>query len=82
MSQKARNQLFEYKKTLKCKDCGLKDYRVLDFDHINDEKETSVSNAIRSGWAWERIKIEIDKCEPVWANCHRIRTYKRRLKNG
>ena len=26
--------------------------------------------------SWNRIKIEVEKCDLVCANCHRIRTYK------
>lgn len=62
-----------------CVDCGYKDHAAaLDFDHIptKGEKMGNVSRVASQG----RIEImlsEIEKCEVVCANCHRIRTYNR-----
>lgn len=66
------------KKTLACLDCGNSDWRVLDFDHVADNKDDSVSNMLKNGHSWDTIEAEIAKCEPVCSNCHRIRTYERR----
>jgi len=67
-------------KTLEgCKDCGYKESPyALQFDHIEDNKKASVSNLIRSDYAWETIKKEMDKCEVVCANCHAVRTHARK----
>jgi hypothetical protein len=52
--------------------CSENHIACLDFHHINKkEKVTEVSNALRRGWAIDRIKTEIDKCEIVCSNCHR-----------
>jgi hypothetical protein len=32
---------------------------------------------MRTGFNWQRILKEIDKCDVVCCNCHRIRTSKR-----
>jgi hypothetical protein len=32
---------------------------------------------IHDGFSWKAIKKEIEKCEVVCANCHRIRTHDR-----
>ena len=58
-----------------CVDCGNSDIRVLEFDHISNDKFKNVS-ALRTG-SLEKIKEEIAKCEVVCANCHKIRTYGR-----
>jgi hypothetical protein len=73
-----RRQLAEIKETSGCFDCGIKDPIVLDFDHVRDKKY-NVSQMIRDGFSWKAIKNEIAKCEVVCANCHRVRTHKRRL---
>jgi hypothetical protein len=67
-----------YKKSHPCVDCGNSDIRVLEFDHIGDDKEIDISRATRSGWSKERIQLEIEKCEVRCANCHRIVTWERR----
>jgi hypothetical protein len=60
-----------------CADCGIKDYRVLDFDHIG--KKTIVPSDIpEQGWSAERIMKELEQCEVRCANCHRIVTWERR----
>lgn len=71
----------EYKQTLSCVDCGVTDWRVLEFDHLDNDKIGNVSDLV-SKWSWTRLKLEIDKCDPVCANCHRIRTHERRLAVG
>lgn len=73
-----RRQLADIKESAGCFDCGIKDPIVLDFDHIRDKKY-NVSQMIRDGFSWKAILKEIEKCEVVCANCHRIRTHKRRI---
>lgn len=68
----------EYKKTLCCSDCGVKDFRVIEFDHVKGEKFMHVATMVNVGMGKQKILLEIEKCEPVCANCHRIRTYTRR----
>ena len=58
-----------------CVDCGIKDIRVLEFDHLKDKM---IGIAQMRSHSLERIKEEIDKCEVVCANCHNIRTSQRR----
>jgi len=67
-----------YKINLGCADCGYNKHpNSLDFDHLDDKKfniGTSISRKL------ETILEEIEKCEVVCSNCHRIRTATRRLK--
>ena len=60
-----------------CVDCGEADIVVLEFDHINDDKHFSISDATRLGYGMPKIKAEIAKCEVRCANCHRKKTYER-----
>lgn len=60
-----------------CTDCGIKyPYYVMDFDHLRDKK-FDLSRATSHLWSPETVKKEIDKCEVVCSNCHRVRTFKK-----
>lgn len=60
-----------------CKDCGNTDRRVLEFDHVRGKKRKDVSKLLAEGFNIEHLKEEIEKCDVVCANCHRIRTMTR-----
>jgi len=60
-----------------CIDCGAVLPPVaMDFDHVRGEKVASIAQ-MRSQ-AWERVLVELTKCELVCANCHRVRTTDRK----
>lgn len=64
-------------KSRPCHDCGvIYPYYVMDFDHISD-KRFVISAAVNKSTAV--LEQEMSKCEVVCANCHRIRTYMRRM---
>lgn len=68
-----RRRLNEYKSRHHCGRCGFVDWRALQFHHRDsDDKVTEVTTAVRRGWAWDRILVEIDKCDLICANCHQI----------
>ena len=55
----------------KCEKCGYnKCISALEFHHL-DPKEKDFSPSGNMNMAWDKIKIEIDKCILVCANCHR-----------
>lgn len=58
-----------------CVDCGTLDLRVLQSDHIRGSKERNIADMMRKPLV--RLFAELDKCEPVCANCHAIRTLER-----
>lgn len=63
--------LDEYKKDLKCENCGEDRYWVLDFHHKDPNiKDDEISNLKRKGNKGKLIK-EIEKCSVLCANCHR-----------
>jgi hypothetical protein len=58
-----------------CMDCGGRfPTCAMDFDHVNDDKIANVSALVAASSSLARIKTEIEKCELVCANCHRVRT--------
>ncbi len=60
------------KEGLKCCMCPESHPACLEFHHRDpEEKETEISTAIQNGWCRERILKEIEKCEPMCANCHK-----------
>ena len=57
----------------KCAKCGFSDIRALDWHHLNpDEKVNSISEMIRDRVCMDKLQVELDKCELICANCHRI----------
>lgn len=76
-----RKKLREFIDTTKqhpCMDCKLcYPTYVMDFDHVRGKKIFDISNAVRTNKALTQIKTEIEKCDLVCANCHRVRTYNR-----
>lgn len=62
----------DYMQDKSCKDCGIADLRVLEFDHKRD-KEFNISERL-AYYPLESLLSEIEKCEIVCANCHKIRT--------
>jgi hypothetical protein len=67
-------QLSAIKAERGCADCPEKDPRVLDFDHVRGKKSFNLCTATSMSPA---VVAEIDKCDVVCGNCHRIRTSKR-----
>lgn len=70
-----RNFILEFFKNKQCVDCGITDFRVLEFDHINPkDKKYAISTLVNDAYNLETIKLEIEKCEIRCCNCHKIRT--------
>ncbi len=72
----------ELKKNSKCADCCFSGFQypdVLDFDHVRGHKKFNISEFKRHTNSLKRVKEEIEKCEIVCSNCHRIRTAKRKV---
>lgn len=58
-----------------CFDCRNDDIRVLEFDHRPNE--IKLFNIAGNRCGLEKLTKELNKCDVVCANCHRIRTYER-----
>lgn len=62
-----------------CVDCGYNEHAVaLEFDHVQGIKKGSISNLIRSDYAWSTIKSEMEKCVVRCSNCHAVITSRRK----
>ena len=63
-----------------CADCSYnRHHAALDFDHRDRaEKHRTVSWLVSHNSPWSTLMAEIDKCDVVCANCHRIRSFDRR----
>lgn len=60
-----------------CCECGERDPRVLEFDHIEPrEKKYVIAKLFSNGYSWgaEKLRAEIRKCRVICANCHRKHT--------
>jgi hypothetical protein len=72
-----RTRCAEIKLGLGCSDCGYRaSADALEFDHRPGEpKQFGIA---ASGHRWTDVLAEMLKCDVVCANCHRIRTRRRR----
>lgn len=68
-------------KAAPCSDCGnCFPTCCMDFDHREGTvKKFNVGSMFAHHYSRELIETEIEKCELVCANCHRIRTQKRKI---
>ena|ERR1700687_5433537 len=81
VSRRKRKIFVDELKNNPCSDCR-KSYppHVMDFDHVRGVKVQAVSALLRQTNDLERVRAEISKCDLVCSNCHRERTWKRKLK--
>lgn len=84
-----KRNMLKAKKSVPCMDCGGRfPIQVMDLDHTRGEKLFTLSDAVfnraRSSGREKSFKFvvtleefqrELDKCDAVCSNCHRIRTY-------
>ena len=69
--------MIDYLDDKSCVECGMQDSRTLEFDHIKPEdKSFSIARAINDTYSWKTIMSEIQKCQILCANCHKIKTAK------
>lgn len=69
--KKVKQQAVEYKGGC-CERCGYDNYvGALEFHHRNpSEKDFGIAHKGNT-MSWEKMKVELDKCIMVCANCHR-----------
>lgn len=76
-----RARCMSYQRDLKertpCADCGRHfHFAAMDFDHVRGKKVERIAELARRG-AFKMMVAEIEKCEIVCSNCHRVRTFVR-----
>lgn len=75
--QQKKLALIREHKNAPCMDCGVRyPHYVMDFDHRPDEQKTLNLGAARSHGT-KKLLAEIEKCDLLCANCHRVRTWRR-----
>lgn len=63
-----------YKESEPCLDCNFYyPATCMDFDHVRGRKIKDVGKMMNCGA--EKVQKEIEKCDLVCSNCHRIRTH-------
>lgn len=69
------DRMTAFKEATPCVDCAARfPACCMDFDHRGLDKHEEVGRLVARCRPWEVIAAEIDKCDLVCANCHRIRT--------
>lgn len=69
--------VWSHKGSHPCVKCGQKHPAALDFHHRDKtEKLESIGTLIAGGASLDVVKAEVDKCDILCANCHRILHYK------
>ena len=59
-----------------CEDCGaFFPSQAMDFDHVRGHKDLQISTLMKNRSPLSKLLTELEKCDLVCTNCHRIRTY-------
>ncbi|WP_247003544.1 homing endonuclease associated repeat-containing protein [Halosolutus gelatinilyticus] len=67
-----RRWVHERKRNAGCDRCSESDPACLDFHHTGTEKRATIAELISDDRSKERIRAEIDRCQVLCANCHRL----------
>ena len=75
-------KIWDIKEESGCIDCGEKyPHFMLEFDHLPGYEKIASPNQLARTHSLEKAMQEIEKCEIVCANCHKIRTWNRYSNN-
>ena len=78
--QRAQVFIDSYKRGKPCLDCGVTfPSCAMDFDHVRGKKVRDVSYMVAKGKSDKLLLAEIEKCDLVCANCHRVRHHPERV---
>lgn len=64
------NWFREYLSEQLCADCGLDDYRCIEFHHVG-QKNFNISYIAKSGHSLSSLQAELQLCQALCVNCHR-----------
>lgn len=71
--------LLDQLRDVPCADCGGRfPPCAMEFDHRDPATKVAPVMSMISKAGWERIAVEMMKCDIVCSNCHRLRTFLRR----
>lgn len=84
VARQNRQRWFIQQRMAPCTDCGIQyHHSAMQFDHLPSfKKNIEIWEIIAKGWAKSRVLEELAKCELVCANCHALRTHRRRHESG
>ena len=72
-TRRAREHVLQYLSQNSCSECGEINPAALEFHHRDGNiKKHSIANMVSSGYSLELLQDEINKCDVLCANCHRI----------
>jgi hypothetical protein len=66
-----RKYLEKHKTTVKCIRCGESDPICIDFHHKDRKNKIACISKITHDYGIQSLILELEKCEPICANCHR-----------
>ncbi len=65
-----RKRYWAWKATQKCLVCGEGRHWCLVAHHRDPETKTSGLSRMAGQVSWDRLRVELDKCDILCANCH------------
>ena len=71
-----QRRLAAYLRLNPCTDCGETKLVLLECDHVRGKKDKNIADMMRSGYSWNRISTELEKCDVRCVRCHRLKTAK------
>lgn len=72
--------LRDLKDSTPCADCGNRyHFCMMDFDHVDETRKTFNLSSLPIQVSWDQVQEELEFCDIVCANCHRMRTWIRRV---
>lgn len=75
--------LAAYKAKISCVKCGFSHPAAIDFHHRDaNDKRITIGDIKSQGLSIKYLQEEIDKCDALCANCHRILHYNERKKTS
>lgn len=70
--EERKAEFYTWLSTKSCVECGERDFRKLEFDHLRDKK-FGIAQAVGKVKA-EILFEEVAKCDIICSNCHKVRT--------
>ena len=71
-------ELVDSLKDKPCMDCGGEFHPfIMEFDHVRGKKKFGIAKAVNMALRIQTILEEVEKCDLVCSNCHRMRTLSR-----
>jgi hypothetical protein len=68
-----KGKCYDYVKSLnpKCQHCGEDDIRCIDWHHVDPTTKVATISRLMQTGEFQKLLLEIPKCIPLCANCHR-----------